>query len=148
MTSYDKVFQAFLSKISDPIYLEMEHALAQEDMISLMDAAIFNFPYSKVNLKAKDDESMKFDNELGLDEIQLLSHLMVLEWQSRVLRDIDSLKQRMTTREFRTFSAANHINSLIASEKLQRKKVKDMKIKYSMYDNNGSRIGVLGGKNS
>jgi len=148
MTPYEKVFKAFLSKIQDPLYAELEIEIAEDDLISIMDAAILNFEYPKVDLKDKDDEEQTFTNTLRFDEVQLLSHLMVLEWMKRELRSVDVLRQFKTTKDFSTFSQANHINSLVRAEKALSNDVKQLKIKYSIRDGNRSNLSALGGDGS
>ena len=148
MTPYEKVFKAFLSKIQDPLYAEIEVEVAEDDLISIMDSAILNFEYPKINLKDKNDELQQFNEDLGFDEIQLLSHIMVLEWMRRELRNVDALRQFMTTKDFNTFSQANHINSLIRAENMLSKTVSQLKIKYSIRDGNTSKLNMLGGDGS
>lgn len=145
MTTYDIVFKAFLSKIQDPLYAEIDVAVAEDDLISIMDAAILNFEYPKVDLKNKDDAGQIFDEQLGFDEVQILSHLMVLEWMKRELRNIDGLRQFMTTKDFSTFSQANHVNSLIRAEEMISKDLKQLKVKYSMRRGNAPDLTALGG---
>ncbi len=145
MTSYEKVFKAFLSKIQDPMYAEIDVYVAEDDLISLMDAAILNFEYPKIDLKDKDDELQRFNNALGFDEIQILSHLMVLEWMRRELRNVDSLRQSRTTKDFNTFSQANHINSLRSAENSITNQVEKIKIKYSLRKGNEPILHDLGG---
>ena len=148
MTSYEVVFKAFLSKIQDPLYAELEVDVAMEDLLNIMDAAILNFEYPKVPLKDKNDTLMEFNHTIGFDEIQILAHLMVLEWMRRELRNVDSLRQFQTTKDFSTFSQANHINSLRNSELMLSGQVERMKIKYSMRDGNQPVLQFLGGDGS
>ena len=146
MTPYEKVFKAFLSKIQDPLYSHLEVHVAEDDLISLMNAAILNFEYPKVDLKSKDDQIQEFDNTLGFDEIEILGHLMAYEWMKRELRNVDSLRQTMTIRDFSTFSQANHINALVNAERKMQKEINQLKIKYSLRDGNSSNLKSLGGE--
>lgn len=145
MTPYEKIYKAFLSKIRDPLYAHLEIEVAEDDLLSLMDAAILNFEYPKVDLKDKDDDDQTFTNELGFDEIQLLGHLMLLEWMRRELRSIDTLRQSYTTKDFQTFSQANHINALVNAERMVDRQLKQLKIKYSIREGNKSNLSSLGG---
>lgn len=145
MTPYETVFKAFLSKVQEPLFAEIEIDVALDDLIGIMDGAILNFEYPKIDLKDKDDINQQFNNTLGFDEIQLLANLMVLEWVKRELRNVDSLRQFMTTKDFNTFSQANHINALVNAERMMRKDVKSLKIQYSIRNGNKSQFFVLGG---
>ena len=147
-TSYEKVFKAFLSKIQDPLYAELEVEVATDDLIEIMDAAILNFEYPKVDLKDKDDVLQQFTNTLGFDEIQILAQIMVLEWMRRELRSVDALRQFMTTKDYATFSQANHINALRNAELMEGRRIEKLKIKYSIRDGNQPVLQSLGGDGS
>lgn len=148
MTPYDKVFKAFLSKIQDPLYAELEVYVAMDDLIEIMDAAILNFEYPKVDLKDKDDELELFTNTLGFDEVQILAQMMVLEWMRRELRNVDTLRQTVTTKDYSTFSQANHINALRNAETMESRRIEKLKIKYSMRNGNQPVLQSLGGDGS
>jgi len=145
MTPYEKIFKSFLAKIQDPLYVQLEIHVAEDDLLSLMNAAILNFEYPKIDLKDKDDDTQQFTNELGFDEIEILGHLMAYEWMKRELRSIDALRQFTTVRDFNAFSQANHINALVNAERRAQREIKRLKIKYSMRDGNTSNLKVLGG---
>lgn len=145
MTSYEVVFKSFLSKVQDPIFSQMEIEVAEDDMNSLLNSAILNFEYPKMDLKDKDDELKQFNNTLTLDEIEILGHLMAYEWMSRGLQSIDLISQNMTTKDFNTFSQANHINSLTNTLRRREKQIRQLKIKYNMRDGNQPDLHGLGG---
>ena len=145
MTSYEVVFKSFLSKVQDPIFSQMEIEVAEDDMNSLLNSAILNFEYPKMDLKDKDDELKQFNNTLTLDEIEILGHLMAYEWMSRGLQTIDLISQNMTTKDFNTFSQANHINALTNTLRQREKQIRQLKIKYNMRDGNQPDLHGLGG---
>lgn len=145
MTPYEKVFNVFLNKISDPIYGEMEEDFLTDDLIGLMNDAILHFEFPKVSLKDKDDESQHFNQELGFDEVQILGNLMVLSWVRRSLRDTDLIRQTMTPLEFHQYSQANHLNALISLERNLTNDMEELKRRYSRrIDNRTSAFQRLG----
>lgn len=140
MTPYEKVFRPFLGKISDPIYYEIPVEVAESEMGNLLDAAISNFEYSKIDL-SKNDDIQEFDNELSIYEVQILSDLMAIEWYKRFLFDADLLTgPALTTKDFNENSSGTHIRSLNSSLINLTKQLENKKRKYSRKDG-WSRLG-------
>jgi len=145
-TSYEAVFKVVLGRIKDFNIPLMSDEVIEQDLILLMDSAILNFEFPRMNLKQKDDLTMTFNETLDFDTIQLLGQLTAYEWLSRVVMDIDLLKPSMSPEEFKTWS---HGNSLIGLNKVlafHSKRIADMKRSYSRRDeNNKSKLGQLSG---
>lgn len=148
MTPYEKIFKVFLRKVRDPIFLEMDHYIAEEDMVSLLNEAVMEFKYPKIDLYDKDDQLMQFNNKLNLNEIYILANIMVWKWSESLLRDIDNLTYDMTPEEMRTTSKANHINSLMRYEKHLEESVRRQQNEYSRRDRNKPLFDSLGGDGS
>lgn len=146
MTPYSEVFKVFLGKITDPIYATLDIEASEDDMIILLNDAILNFEFPKIDLRAKDDELQQFTNDLGFDEIQLLGYLMAHSWLRRTLRDIELLRQSMSTVEFQKYSQANHIRTLMDMEQQDLRHIDNLKKRYSRRENNTSLLYRLGGE--
>lgn len=146
MTPYENVFKSFLSKIQDDTYIRLSEEVIEDDLITLMNAAISDFRYPKVNLKNKNDMLMQFDSTLGLDEVEILAQGMVVHWLGRQLRSVDALRQNMTTKDFNTYSQASHINALVRAEKESKADLRRKMIRYSQIDKDGATtLRRLGG---
>lgn len=148
MTPYEEIFKIFLRKVRDPIFLEMDHYIVEEDMISLLNEAVMEFRYPKIDLYDKDDQTMKFNKKLNIDEIYILANIMVWKWSESLLRDIDNLTYDMTPEEMRTTSKANHMNSLMRYEKHLEEAVQRQQNQYSRKDRNQPLFDSLGGDGS
>lgn len=146
MTPYEKVYKVFLNKIDDPMYATLDIEVLEDDMNMLLDDAILNFEFPKVDLREKDDAAQTFSNELGFDEIQILGHLMVHGWLRRQLRDVDLLRQTMSPTEFQKYSQANHIKVLLEVERQDFNHIENLKKRYSRRNNNLSILHKLGGE--
>ena len=146
MTPYAKVFKVCLGQISDVDYLLLDEEILEDDLIILLDDAILNFEFPKVDLRAKDDDLKEFDNELGFDEIQILGNLMAYAWTRRQARDVELLRQTMSPLEFQKYSQANHLNALMRLEQLTYNNVERLKKRYSRRENNKSLFHKLGGE--
>lgn len=145
-TEYDVVFRAALARIKDFNIPLMDDAIAQEDFIMLMDSAILNFEYPRVNLKDKDDEAALFNNTLDFDTIQLLGYLIAYEWLNRVVLDIDVIKPGMSPEEFKTWSHGNSLTGLEKILNFHGKRINQIKRAYSRRtENNVPKLGGLAG---
>lgn len=130
-TPYSDIFEAYLNKISDPLYAKLSAEDAEADMLKLMKTAIFFFEYPRLDLNDRDDTAKSFNIQLGFDEIEILSHLMVLEWYKRKVSDTDILVQKFTDKEFKITSQANHLDSLVNAKKQKEEECRKMLVKYS-----------------
>ena len=146
MTPYADIFRVFLGKITDPAYATLDIEVSEDDMMILLDDAILNFDYPKVDLKAKDDAVQEFTNTLTFDEVQLLGHLMAHSWLRRQLRDVELLRQTMSPLEFQKYSQANHINVLVKLEEQDWLYIERLKKRYSRREDNKSLLYKLGGE--
>lgn len=144
-TPYESVYSVFLHKIEDTMYATLDIEVLEDDLLNLLNAAIFNFDFPKIDLKSKNDTTQSFDNKLGFDEIQILGHLMAHEWLCRGLKNIELLQQSMSAQEWRSFSQANHINSLIKVQEADYQKIERMKKRYSRRLEGVSLLSQLGG---
>lgn len=147
MTPYSLIFKKFLHALKyDPIYAELDIEVTEEDLLFLMDRAIVNFEYPKVNLKDKDDASQTFNNELGFDEIEILVVLMAVEWSRRQVYDVELSRPSMTPQEFRTFSNSNQLDALVRVLNNAEAHARRLRKAYSNRDESGkSAFYRLGG---
>lgn len=146
MTPYSLIYNKFLKLLeSEPLYAMLDIDVAEDDLLGIMELAIFEFEYPKVDLKDKDDEAKHFNQELGFDEIQMLIYLMTVVWLRRKLHSADLMKVRMTPQEFKTFSTSNQLNSMLAALEHSEKHAKRLKAAYSRRENGRSALYKLGG---
>lgn len=144
-TYYEEVFKAFLNRVIDPFYGEICEDLSEDDMIGLMDDAILNFEFPRVDLTKKDDELRRFEEKLNFYVVQILGALMALSWLRRQLFDIDLVKQTMSPLEFQRYSQANHLSSLEKLLERNEAYVDSLKKKYSRREGTSSLFNRLGG---
>lgn len=138
MTPYSDVYKAFLGEIQDDFYLNAADDIIENDLNILLNKAIVQFSYPKVNIRDKNDMLQQFNVTLEIDEIEILATGMVLAWVERELHSVDMLRQSMTTKDFNTYSQAPHINALARTSERAEKKLKKMLIKYSIRNKDGS----------
>lgn len=145
MTGYEVVFKPFLRRIRDPFFGEVSVELSEDEMVMILNSAILRFNYPKVDLKDKDDHLKIFNQDLGFDEIQILSIIMALEWLTPFLNDVDLLKDGMSSREYSRFSKSAHIVSLRKLQENSKADLKKILVDYSKRTGNSSALGKLRG---
>lgn len=90
-TKLQDVYDAFLAKIEADDWMETEYLdIARKDWYMLLNSAKFHFRYPRVSLESNEEE---FFEDLGNDEIQVLSTLMRREWLDRCLATWDNIRQ-------------------------------------------------------
>lgn len=139
-THYSEVDNLFLSKITDDFLLSMH----PEDIQNLLDAYRFSagIKFKKCKKIGNRNEDLRIFNEkLTDEELEILSNLMVLEWIKPRVNSIELLEPTMSTKDYQTFSNANHLNSLQALLKSTRNDVDRMIVSYTYSTNDLSTLG-------
>lgn len=152
MTPFSKVYDAFLSKITDDMYMELTVEETYNMLEELLKSAIpfFEFPRQALDTTgpadAQDTEVGYFVNDLTEEEIDILGTYMVVFWISQQLASIELTRMKYTGADFKMTSQANHMPKLMALKKeyermgfhlqrlyKRRKKDKDGKYRSTMY---------------
>lgn len=111
-TPLQTIYDAFLAKVEadDWTLTEMTEEGPSKDLLKdwgmILDAAIVQFRYPRVSL---DYEGDSFKEDLGNDEIQVLTNLMKLEWIRRCIATWDNIRQLYSDKDF---SQANFLDKL------------------------------------
>jgi hypothetical protein len=143
-TPFEKVFDSFLSKIEDDLYTSLS-VDNEADLTKLLNGAIVQFDFPKVNIFDKDDDMQQFNVDLSIHEIEILANLMKLEWIKRQLNSVSLLKQMLGDKDFRLTSQANHLKVLIDLKMETEKEINSLVTKYSYTNNRQSLYGGLSG---
>lgn len=130
-TPYSIVFDSFLGKIEDNWFSSLTQEDAETDMVKLLNSAIVNFEYPKVNIFDKDDAALLFTEDLSIFEVDIIAILMKHEWVKRDINSTKKLKQLFSSSDFRLTSQAAHLESLLKLEEVTREEIANRKVKYS-----------------
>ena len=90
MTSIHKVYEAFLSKMLEDEWLNWTEEEIERDWRTLLDGAIPNFKFPRVDLDI--DDSDCFVGDLNNEEIQILATFMKCEWLNREILTWENVK--------------------------------------------------------
>lgn len=130
-TPYEDVYQYFLSKISDYVFLRMSDEELKETLHIYLKTAINQFEASSIDLSLRDDMLEEFQEDLPEKEIDILAGLMVVAYLKSRLLASENYKLAMADSDYKIYSQANHIKELSALYKEMRKEMDVQVTKYS-----------------
>lgn len=114
MTSFWKVYEAFLAKILEDEWGEWTVSETEEDMRQILESAIPYFKFPRISLERSD---CAFVEELTSEEIQILATYMKCEWLNRSIMTWENVKPLY---EERDFSQANLLNKLVSTLEIEK----------------------------
>lgn len=141
-TQFSTVYNRFLGKITDDLYMELTPEDTIRDLQNLLINAIPGFEFPRKNLMlytiqtkqvdkeevTEDDftlgmdfstekmvvEKSCFEAELTEEEINILAILMMANWLQRQVTSIENIRMKYSGADFKMTSQANHLQKLIA----------------------------------
>lgn len=140
-TPFSIVYDSFLSKITDDMYMELTELDTFRMLQELLMTAIhkFEFPRKDLNdfvLEGFDDQGEYsgvdsdhetvtlfiynegfFNNYLTAEEINILSTYMIVEWLGQQLASIENTRMKFSGTDFKFTSQANHMQKLLVIKK-------------------------------
>lgn len=134
-TEFSVIYGSFLSKVTDNDLADMTEEAANIVMSDLLQQAIVKFSEScKKNLA--DTDSTGFVDDLDIYEVDILSELMVEAWYKPHLNFTELLRNKLSTKDFTTFSPANLQKENRESYELAHQRARSMINEYSFRMNN------------
>lgn len=135
-TTFDKIYDRFLTKITDYKILELDY----DDVIEMMHGWLKSAAVRQkkiINDLTMDDEIGAFNNDLDDLEVELLSLGMVLEWLRPQINSTALTSQFIGGKEEKFYAQANHLNALktlFDSVRLEQKKlIRDYGYRHNSY---------------
>lgn len=110
MTSFQKIYDRFLAKATDDMYMEITQEETNALLNDLLISAIPWFEFPRVNLNDKTDS--EFLNDLTEEEINILATYMIVEWMGQQLATIELIRMKYSGSDFKFTSQANHMHKL------------------------------------
>ena len=133
-TEFDAVYGAFLAKVSDYDLADMVETDAKNIMSDYMKQAIGKFSEScKKDLMNVTQTG--FVDDLTYFEIDIISELMVEAWCKPRLYNLDLLRNKLSTKDFTTFSPANLLDKIREVYEQSHKRARSMINEYSFREN-------------
>jgi hypothetical protein len=134
-TPYQSVFDALLASVEEDdwarVITEGDMEILNQDLIMILNNAIENFLFPRIDIDARDDVQMEFTNTLTFAEIYVLSVLMKYEWVKRCVASWRVIKQQYHDNDFQKSSEANHLDKLMGLQKLAKGESKTVQNNYA-----------------
>ena len=137
-TMFADVYNRFLSKITDDLYIELTPEDTLRDLQNLIIEAIPGFEFPRKNLEqfvilieelpkdaeydgflaSETEDSLIVDNsffeaDLDSEEINILAILMMINWVQRQVTSIENTRMKYSSADFKMTSQANHLGKLM-----------------------------------
>ena len=115
MTSYWKVYDAFLAKILEDEWGGWEIEETEADMRQLLESAIPYFKFPRISLER---DELGFKEDLDSEEVQILATYMRCEWLSRSIMTWENIKPLYEERDFSQANLLDKLKSTLEAERL------------------------------
>lgn len=140
-TPFSYVYDSFLSKITDDMYMELDESDTYKLLENLLISAIPQFEFPRQDLSQYEtscytDEitycGVESDNKLVTgwllggacfncvltpEEINILATYMIVEWLGQQLASVENVRMKYSGSDFKFTSQANHMQKLLALKK-------------------------------
>ena len=131
-TPFSLVYDSFLSKITDDMYMQLTQLDTYRMLEQLLLSAIEKFEFPRVNLtdytllevddNGGEDEPITyedgyFNNSLTHEEINILAVYMIVQWLSQQLASVQNTRMKYSGSDFKFTSQANHMQKLLQIKK-------------------------------
>ena len=111
MTSFDEIYDRFLGKITDDMYMEWTKEDTEKDMKNILMDAIPGFEFPRFPLY--DFGENNYNIQLTSEEINILALLMYNTWLQRQIASIENTRMKYSGADFKMTSQANHLDKLM-----------------------------------
>ena len=107
-TSFQTVYDMFLSGITDDMFMELTKEDTEEILQEILLAAIPNFEFPRIDIFDVDLDEGKFNNKLSLEEMRILREYMIAEWIGMQIASVENIRQKYSSSDFSFTSQASH----------------------------------------
>lgn len=114
MTSFDTIIDAFLSKITDDMYLELTEEDTLRDAKQYLLDAIPYFEFPRFALFDYNAEQGVYNVDLTKEEINIFAILMKQAWLDRQINSVENTRMKYSGSDFKFTSQANHLQKLLS----------------------------------
>ena len=132
-TPYSEIDDMFLSDISDSTFFDYTEEERREILDNLRNKSITRFKACKNNLNDKDDVLRQFNADLSDEEKLIIATIMRKYWMNDKMYNLMLIKQRMSNKDWRMASQAEHLLRLTVLAKELDKEISQMIVDYTLY---------------
>ena len=141
VTPFSKVYDSFLSKITEDMYMELTELDTFRLLEELLLAAVQKFEFPRVDLTDYNINTLEdiieyqgvesngqlvkafiysegvFNNILTSEEINIISIYMIVEWLGQQLASVENTRMKYSGSDFKFTSQANHMSKILQMKK-------------------------------
>lgn len=111
-TKFAVVYDTFLSKITDDMYMELTIDDTRAMLEELLISALHWFEFPRVNIFDYDKEIREFNVSLSTEETNIIATYMIVEWIGQQLASVENTRMKYSGSDFKFTSQANHLAKL------------------------------------
>lgn len=140
-TSFEEIYDRFLGKITDDMYMEWTKEDTLKDLKNILMDAIPGFEFPRFPLYDFDEDLEEFGSHLTSEEINIFALLMLNTWLQRQIASIEHTRMKYSGSDFKMTSQANHLAKLIELKKETERQTHHMQRLYKrrkLTDDKGS----------
>jgi len=130
---YSNIYDLFLDEISDSTFLQFDEEDRDLMLKKLLLKSLSRFKACKTDLSDRDEVLLKFNSNPTDDEQLILSTIMRYHWLNQKLYNIELIKQKMTTKDFKLTSQAEHLLRLTVLRQELEKEISRTIVDYTLY---------------
>lgn len=112
-TSYDLIFDRFLSKVTDYELSELMDEDLENQLLKYLRSAISDFKYSTKDLSDRDDQALSFNVDLSDSEQEILAKFMLVHWLTPHILRLENIRNTIGNKDFSQYSPGNFLDKLI-----------------------------------
>lgn len=139
-TPFSNIYDIFYANIHSYKLALLDQNALEEELSQWLVNGISHFTMARTNLYSFNQDTQEFSCTLAYLEQQILGKCMTLEYMNTHLFDEKNLSSALNSKDYRTYSPAKQLDTLI---KLQKTLSEDLDNLMSKYSYNGEDIRAL-----
>ena len=112
-TKFIEIFDCFLGKITDDMYMELNEQDTKDMLIPLLKGSLPYFEFPRVNILNFDENQETYLIDLTFEEINIIATYMIVEWLNAQIATVENIRMKYSGSDFKFTSQANHIDKLL-----------------------------------
>lgn len=122
MTPCSQIYNVFLSKITDDMYMELTQAETEAMLLELFENSLHWFEFPRVDIYNYDVALEEYNIDLSKEEVNIIATYMIVEWIGQQLASIENIRMKYSGSDFKFTSQANHMHKLTNLQKEYERK--------------------------
>ena len=117
MTPFTEIYDLFLSKVTDDMYMELTKGETEAMLTDLLMSSMHFFEFPRQDIYNYDLSLNQFNVELTTEEKNILATYMIVAWLDQQLATIELVRMKYSSSDYSFTSQANHLNKVMQLKK-------------------------------